>query len=293
MHEYHFYKLTKPEQRYYHKLIDVFKHGKTEVWALPIMGKESVIRAITSVSFDHPEFFYVNFKNLKLVRTFSGITYHVEYLFKASFWERLSRETDEKIEKIVKDIRAAKLKNDFERVIWLHNYFVRNMRYNYDALSNPDVYPEAFNVRGVVTEGRAVCEGISKAFKLLCDRLGIESIVVSGKSTLEGFGDGIEHAWNIIKINNNYVHMDITWDIGLSEVSNFTRFDYFCLSDEELKIDHDYENEIYPTCQTDEYSYFSRRRRVFKNVQSLQQYVEKELRERNSVIYFKIDNRNS
>lgn len=289
MHEYHFSKLNKLEQGYYLKLINAFKRGDATVTALPFMGKESVIHTISAVSFDHPEIFYVNFKRLKFERTFTGITYLVEYLFKSSFWERLSRETDEKIEAIVKTAHAARLRNDLEKCIWLHNYFIRNIQYNYDALRNPENNPNAFCVRGVVTEGRAVCEGIAKTFKILCDKLGIEAIIVSGTSTLEIIGNEIEHAWNIVKIDGLYTHVDVTWDIGISDVSKYTRFDYFCLSDEKIRCDHSFENNLYPVCATDKDSFFSKRGRSFKNIKSLREYVERELKKRNDVLYFRID----
>lgn len=288
MHEYHFSKLSKTEQGYYRKIIENIKQGETTVKAFPFMGKESVLRAITAVNFDHPEFFYVNFRRINFIKTLTGINYQVNYLIKSSFREILIHETDKKIDKIVNAAHTANLKTDYEKYRWIHNFIVRNIKYNYDALRNPDSYPEAFNIRGVVTENKAVCEGISKLFKYLCDRLNLESIVVTGTSTLEGIGDGIQHAWNIVKIDDFYAHVDVTWDIGVSEVSHFTRFDYFCLSDEKLRLDHIY--ELCPTCETERFSYFSKRSREFKSGKKLQEYIDQELSQKSNVLYFRIDN---
>lgn len=286
MHEYHFSKLSKTEQGYYRKLVNALSHGETTVKAAPFMGKEAVIRVITAVNFDHPEFFYVDFKHINFIGTFTGITYQVNYLFKTSFREILIRDTNEKLEKIVKAASIANLKNDYEKYRWIHNYIVRNIKYDYDALRNPESFPDAFGIRGVVTEGKAVCEGISKLFKYLCDKLDIEAIVVTGTSTLEGIGDGIQHAWNIIKIDSFYAHIDVTWDIGVSEVSHFTRFDYFCLSDDKLKFDHTY--DLCPACDTDKYSYFHKRKRDFYSEKRLKEYVEEELNKGNKILYFRI-----
>ena len=46
--------------------------------------------------------------------------------------------------------------------------------------------------------------GIACAFKALCDRMGVECIVVSGRM------EKLAHFWNIVKIEDAYYHMDIS-----------------------------------------------------------------------------------
>ncbi|MEG2187522.1 MAG: transglutaminase domain-containing protein [Clostridia bacterium] len=59
-----------------------------------------------------------------------------------------------------------------------------------------------------VFRGNVVCEGYAKAFKLLCDSIGLPALYVSGTAQPSGGG----HAWNYIKIDNNWFAVDSTWD---------------------------------------------------------------------------------
>ena len=52
--------------------------------------------------------------------------------------------------------------------------------------------------------GSADSQGIACGFKALCDALGIECMVVSGRM------DKQDHYWNIVKVHEDYYHMDAT-----------------------------------------------------------------------------------
>lgn len=46
-----------------------------------------------------------------------------------------------------------------------------------------------------------ICEGYAKGYNLLLKAAGIESFYVHSNS----------HAWNIVKLGNQYFHVDTTW----------------------------------------------------------------------------------
>ena len=56
-----------------------------------------------------------------------------------------------------------------------------------------------------LTEQTADSQGIACAFKAICDRMGIECLVVNGRM------DKLAHFWNIVKIKDSYYHMDLTF----------------------------------------------------------------------------------
>ncbi len=69
----------------------------------------------------------------------------------------------------------------------------------YGALVDPDHY--------------AVCDGYSKAFLLLCEKEGIDCVVVLGTALPNIIG----HAWNYVKMDNgNWYAMDVTWNDNTS-----------------------------------------------------------------------------
>jgi hypothetical protein len=57
---------------------------------------------------------------------------------------------------------------------------------------------------GALVNGSAVGEGYAMAFKALCDELGFDCDVVLGQL------NGKQHAWNIVALENDYYHVDVS-----------------------------------------------------------------------------------
>ena len=71
-------------------------------------------------------------------------------------------------------------------------------------------------IEGVFLKRKAVCQGIAMAYRCLCIKIGIESIVVRGNSLKPGDTNYERYAWNIIKVGESSIHVDITWDMCLT-----------------------------------------------------------------------------
>lgn len=80
---------------------------------------------------------------------------------------------------------------------------------------------------GALLDGKTVCSGYARAFKLVCDLAGIDCWVVDGKI------DGDGHEWNVVFYNGQMAYVDVTF----SDTGKTTKFHLF---DREL-----YEKEGY------------------------------------------------
>ena len=287
MNEYHYLKLDHKEKVYYKKILDAVIGGDSSVRPIPFIGSEQIAKIATAVNYDHPELFYVDFRHLNFLGTPMGVVYQINYTVRSAIRSTINKQVEKKISEILEAAAQRNLQGEYEKCRWVHNYLVRNTKYNYEALRRPDDYPDSFSAKGAIIDGLAVCEGISKAFKLLCDRLGVDAMIAFGTSSQDNFGMDIPHAWNIVKFNNEYTHVDVTWDIGMSETSKFTRYDYFCVSDRWMMLDHEYSS--FPECRTDDYSYFSKRNRIFIKGKDLQVYLDTEIKKGLSTLYFKVN----
>ena len=133
--------------------------------------------------------------------------------------------------------------DDYEKAKAIADLICEIAEYDYYVIDNPPPdsfspyddpylrYP-AWSDYGVIVEGRAVCDGYSKAFQYLSDQLGLTCLIVYG----DGF-DGDEfgpHAWNIVLIDGDWYHLDVTW----MDVEDYVNYDYFLISDRTLSIDH-------------------------------------------------------
>ena len=168
-------------------------------------------------------------------------------------------------------IRKTKLKiinmiikpemSDYEKEKVIHDFIVNNTIYD-NRYFNEDktTPPESHTVYGVLIEGVAVCEGYAKTMKYLLDEVGIESMIISGIAKDEN------HAWNLVKLDDDYYHVDSTWDDPvMPDGSNMIKYDYFNTRDEEMQITHRWDSEKYPTSEAIKYNYYYYNGRVVKD----------------------------
>ena len=117
------------------------------------------------------------------------------------------------------------LKSDLDKALFMHDYLVKHVLYA--------EYYNSFSSSGALYDEIAVCQGYAYAFKYLMNKWGIECHYV--------ISEEMNHGWNIIKINNQYYHVDVTWDDpiinGCDQFTNVYH-EYFLLSDEAISNDH-------------------------------------------------------
>jgi putative cell wall-binding protein len=136
---------------------------------------------------------------------------------------------------------------DFQKEKAVHDYIANNVQYDVENYYNNTIPRESYSPYGALIKGIAVCEGYAEATDLLLNLAGIESTIVVGEAD-NGSARG-DHAWNIVKINGMYRHLDTTWDDPLSPWNGITvEYDYFNLTDDEMSIDHFWDKSQYPSC---------------------------------------------
>ncbi|MBR5264017.1 MAG: hypothetical protein IKV50_04900 [Clostridia bacterium] len=88
------------------------------------------------------------------------------------------------------------------------------MKIFHDYLCETVVYVEStnsHNIIGPLLEGKSVCEGYAKAFKIFCELLEIPSAMVIGVGYTSSGSEG--HAWNVVRMEDgNWYAVDVTWD---------------------------------------------------------------------------------
>lgn len=93
---------------------------------------------------------------------------------------------------------------EFDRELYLFNYLTQNCVYDTQAVTDSSRW-KSFTSYGAITEGKVVCEGYAKAMQLISSYCGIQCMQVTGQC------DGVNHMWNLMKIDGNWYHLDITW----------------------------------------------------------------------------------
>lgn len=139
--------------------------------------------------------------------------------------------------------------SEYDKELAIHNYLLLNVAYDYDNYQNNTIPTDSYSPYGALLKGTAVCQGYAETAKLLLNMAGIEAHIVSG--TANGGG----HAWNKVKIGGEYYNLDVTWDDPVPDVAGRLTYSYFNVTDEELRADHTWEDEL-PAADKTTYNYY-------------------------------------
>ena len=131
---------------------------------------------------------------------------------------------------------AAMCGDDFDRELYLHDYICENVTYDQaaaDDMENAD--RNVSNAYGALVEGKAICEGYSRAFQLLCMNCGIPCSVIYGEH------DNVSHMWNIVNAGDGLYYLDSTFD---DSAESSTLHIYFNLTKSEILKDHKFDADF-------------------------------------------------
>lgn len=121
--------------------------------------------------------------------------------------------------------------SDYEIAKALHDYLVLNNEYDmrYYSGGMPRI---SYTAYGALVNRTSVCAGYALAYERLMDQVGIPCEYVTGMTT-NGY-----HAWNIIQIDGEWYHVDVTWDDPTPDREGYVRYKYFLKSDKAMSRDH-------------------------------------------------------
>lgn len=116
----------------------------------------------------------------------------------------------------------------YDTLKYFHDYLITHCE------SDPeDIY--ANTIYGALVRGKALCEGYAKSFSYLCNKAGIENIIVTGSTDTA-------HMWNMVKIDGNWYHVDVTWDKPdglIAEMHpDMVLYQYFLVTDSVIENNH-------------------------------------------------------
>lgn len=187
------------------------------------LSEDSLQAVVSKIRFLHPDLFFVDktFSFTKDDLTEAILWLKPRYLYSES-------EHEEKMaayQSYVQTIAAAAPAdgNDFDKLLYLHDYFIREYSYDY-----------SYTIRDAYTffeQKTGVCQAYMLALIAVAGELGIESVPVTSNR--------MNHAWNLVKLDGNWYHVDVTWD-DTGTYPSQTSYAYFLQSDAGIiKIDRD------------------------------------------------------
>lgn len=258
-------KLSAGQKRLYDTLYREMSTGGYTI-KLPLsFPKNSINILVKLVLGDHPEL--INYDNccVYFVNRGSLSAVRLQPIFNARELRSAQMRFEEEQQRILQQIIKPKA-TPIQKILAIHDYLVNNVVYDEDDYLGRKSSVISHTAYGAIVENKAVCEGIAYAFSLLAHKVGIEATVVNG------IADGGDHAWNMIRINSDCYHIDVTWDIRKRANSEFKAYDYYCLSDYDLQS-RNWDKKIYPACNSTRYNYFNVTKSFAHNKQQLREII--------------------
>lgn len=102
----------------------------------------------------------------------------------------------------------------YEKVKFIHDYICQRVTYKNGKHSH--------SAYGSLIEKQAVCEGYAEAFALLCQKNGIDCILITGEA--DNGREKEYHMWNYVRMDDGkWYAVDVTWDDAGNKI-RYTNF---------------------------------------------------------------------
>jgi len=257
MEAYYYQRMNKAQQAAYHAMKTGFT-ALSPAFPVPKLENRELSDIFFKLRLDCPEIFYVTSFSYRFYPGADHVELVPEYLFEKG---KIKEHQKALTSRIAKLIRPAQSLSPLEKEQYIHDFICQNVRY--DKLKKS----YSHEIIGPLGQGVGVCEGIAKTVKILCDQLGIWCIIAISEANPEK-GIKYRHAWNIIKLDGDYFHLDATFDNSLGQ-DGVVRYDYFNLDDSRLFRDH--EPVIYPVpaCTRNDRFYYRENKLSFTKIEDV------------------------
>lgn len=153
--------------------------------------------------YETPELFHID--GLGIAPNDGYIAYiYASYACTADEYSTMFAEFEAGAEKLLKGIKNNNILTDVEKALLLHDRLALWCEYDYANLNANTIPDESYDAYGVFAKKTAVCMGYALAYDYLLRQSGIDSYYCSSSA--------LNHAWNIVYINDTKYHVDVTWD---------------------------------------------------------------------------------
>lgn len=206
--------------------------------------EEDLKDVFTAVLYDNPDMFWVDYEYDYMVYS-DSVAFSPKYRLTEDEVKTMQDSVNDKIDEIMTEVN--KLDSDYEKELYIHDYIIENTEYDISTLENM-----GDTVHSVLVSGKSICEGYARTVQILLDKLGIENYLVTGDT--ESDGEILPHMWNIVNIDGDNYHLDVTWDDLNDEFD--TVYFYFNVTDEYISRDHYKINPQNNNCNSTKSNYF-------------------------------------
>lgn len=218
--KYGYSTLSAEEKKIYDDMVKAVSEFKSTVELEKSIPHATYAKIFGMVYFQEAQLFWLLGRMQTMEQDMDKIP--LSYRFNSTEVASMQKEIDAKVKEIEASLPANA--TDMDKVMVFHDYIVLNNQFTKEGDYVQTVY-------GALVDGKIQCEGYAKAMAYLCDRSGIENLLITGTNSEQN-----SHAWNKIKLDGEWYVVDTTWDdpMGHEDNPEFIRYNYFGAADAEI-----------------------------------------------------------
>ena len=175
--------------------------------------------AVRSIINSHPEFISLS-GGYTYWTSGSSIT-KIEFTYLTN-----AKEEQQKLDAAINELNSRvdiSGMTDEEIVLAYHEYLTSTVAYAYAAYLQGSLGgAHEYDMYGALVNHSSVCQGYAETMFYLLKKAGLSCAIASSQN--------INHAWNIVKVNGKWYHVDATWDDPVWDMPGRSNHDYFLVS---------------------------------------------------------------
>lgn len=184
-------------------------------------------------NFVHP---YNGFKHIETTYDTSG---RVTIKAFSTYSEKDIEKLNEKIMEIEKKLYNKELSVK-EQIKVYHDYIIDNTKYDSNRSDKNVIKYKSDTAYGTLLEGYSLCGGYTDAMAIILTNMGLVNYKISSDN----------HVWNAVLIDDEWYHLDLTWDDPVTQDgTNLIESDFFLINTSKLfeieKNEHNFSKEVY------------------------------------------------
>ena len=147
--------------------------------------------------------------------------------------------------------------SDYEKELVIHDWIIDWVAYDVSTIDRDAedlLNPDSATAFGPLLNQLAICKGYTYTFQLFMDMLDVECITVHGTAN----ADKEEHAWNMVKLDDEWYCVDVTWDdpVASFELDERYRHTYFNVTSQFMRdTQHYWDESLTPEATADKYKW--------------------------------------
>lgn len=150
--------------------------------------------------------------------------------------------------------------SDFDKVLTIHDDLLEQVEYDITKFTATDM----------LLKDKGRCDSYSRVMQLMLQMAGVPTM------RIVGLGKNQAHAWNMVKVDGQWFHVDATWDDPkMRKGESILRHNYFLLTDTEISKDHKWEKGVYPVSSSEKAYYFKKIKAYFSEYEQFWKEVKK------------------